>query len=139
MNTILLLFWTLGMFNPPTGSIQLNITKLRSSEGYVLVTLYASESGFPTDPSRAFRRLKLPIQNNRSEGVFTDIPYGTYAIGILHDENDNGKMESNFLGIPKEGYGASNNAKGTLGPPKFSDAKFTVDASKITQQISVMY
>lgn len=58
-----------------------------------------------------------------------DIPEGTYAIGIFVDVNDNNKMDKNFLGIPKEQYGFSNNAKGTFGPPSFDDASFTLKGS----------
>lgn len=53
-----------------------------------------------------------------------DIPDGTYAIGIFIDTNDNNKMDKNFLGIPKEQYGFSNNAKARFGPPSFEDASF---------------
>ena len=56
--------------------------------------------------------------------TFEDIPEGTYAVSIFHDENDNGKMDTNFLGIPSEDYGCSNDASGFLGPPKWEDAKF---------------
>jgi uncharacterized protein (DUF2141 family) len=52
------------------------------------------------------------------------IPQGTYAIACYHDENNNGKLDTKFMGIPKEGTGASNDARGTMGPPKFKDAKF---------------
>lgn len=56
-----------------------------------------------------------------------DIPKGTYTIGIFVDVNLNNKMDTNFLGIPKEQYGFSQNAKGFMGPPSFEDASFTVD------------
>ena len=55
-----------------------------------------------------------------------EIPDGTYAIGIFVDANYNNKMDRNFLGIPKEQYGFSNNAKGSFGPPSFKDASFAM-------------
>ena len=56
-----------------------------------------------------------------------DIPKGIYTIGIFVDVNLNNKMDTNFVGIPKEQYGFSNNAKGFMGPPTFEAASFTVD------------
>lgn len=56
--------------------------------------------------------------------TFEAIPYGRYAIAILHDENDDMKMNKNFFGLPREGYGFSNNVMGTLGPPSFGKSSF---------------
>ena len=70
------------------------------------------------------------IDEEKSTITFTDIPEGTYAISFIHDENDNGKMDTNFMGIPKEDYGCSNNAKGFMGPPKWKDAKFELKSDK---------
>jgi uncharacterized protein (DUF2141 family) len=57
--------------------------------------------------------------------VFKKIPPGTYGLSAFHDQNNNGKLDTNLLGMPTEDYCASNNARGVLGPPSFSDAKFT--------------
>ena len=62
--------------------------------------------------------------------TFENIPEGTYAVSIFHDENNNDKLDSNFIGIPKEDYGCSNNAKGFMGPPKWKDAKFELNSDK---------
>ena len=53
-----------------------------------------------------------------------DIPFGTYAISLFHDQNGNGKLDSNWIRIPKEPYGFSQNAAATFGPPKFQKAAF---------------
>jgi uncharacterized protein (DUF2141 family) len=69
--------------------------------------------------------------------TFKGVAPGTYAVAVYHDENGNGKIDSNFMGIPKEKTGASNNAKGKMGPPKFQEAKFVVSgdlAISITMQ-----
>ena len=79
---------------------------------------------YPKEPSAAYRLSFSDIHNSKSIVLLAGIPQGTYAIACYHDENDNGKLDSNFLGIPKEGTGASNNARGSIGPPKFKDAKF---------------
>ena len=63
--------------------------------------------------------------------TFKEIPKGEYAVAVFHDKNSNEKMDVNFLGIPKEAYGCSNNAKGFMGPPKYEDAKFLLTANRI--------
>ncbi|HNI91331.1 MAG TPA: DUF2141 domain-containing protein, partial [Leptospiraceae bacterium] len=61
------------------------------------------------------------------------------AIGIMHDENNNLKMDTNLIGIPKEGYGVSNNVKSKLGPPKYEDAKITLQSANTIIQIEMNY
>lgn len=58
-----------------------------------------------------------------------ELPPGTYAIGIFHDVNLNNKMDNNFLGIPVEQFGFSNNARALFGPPDFEDAAFLLKGS----------
>lgn len=71
--------------------------------------------------------------------VFQNLPAGEYAVSVYHDENNNKKMDTNFFGIPKEGVGASNNARGHLGPPKYKDAKFLFNGKSQTIQIQIVY
>ena len=66
-------------------------------------------------------------------------PAGEYAVAIVHDENGNGRLDTSWLGIPKEGLGTSNNARGRLGPPKYRDAKFSVGADGAVQRIAMVY
>jgi uncharacterized protein (DUF2141 family) len=90
--------------------------------------------------SKAFRRAETKPRGGRATCTFPGLPAGTYAIGLLHDENDNGKMDTNFVGLPKEGYGASNDAKATFGPPKFKDAKVELGGGGVlTLKINVRY
>src|SRR5579883_3302016 len=92
--------------------ITVNVTGLHSYKGKVYVELFNNESGYPTDHEKAFKQTIASIKNGVSTVVFDSIPAGDYAVGCYHDENDNGKLDVNFLGIPSEGVGASNNAKG---------------------------
>ena len=80
---------------------------------------------------KAVRRAKLTIINKKATISLVGLASGNYAIAILHDENDDGKMNTNFLGLPKEGYGFSNNVMGTFGPPTFSKASFQYNANQI--------
>jgi uncharacterized protein (DUF2141 family) len=106
------------------GNLTLNITELKSTKGNVLINLYRSEEGFPIDEKKAWKSANVPVTATTVTHLFENIPFDTYAITIAHDENGNGQLDINFMGILKEGTGTSNNAKGNFGPPKFADAKF---------------
>ena len=117
-----------------TNEIVVNISNLSSDKGKVLVGLYNSEESFL---GKGFKHFKTKIKNRSCRVVFKDVPNGTYAISFYHDENENNKMDTNFMGIPKEDYGCSNNAKGFMGPPKWKDAKFEIHNESITQNIKL--
>jgi uncharacterized protein (DUF2141 family) len=68
-----------------------------------------------------------------------DVPHGTYAVSVIHDEDGDGKLDTSWLGIPREGVGVSMNAKGKAGPPKYKDAKFVLDAAEKKLKIKVRY
>jgi uncharacterized protein (DUF2141 family) len=70
---------------------------------------------------------------------FSDIKPGKYAIAVIHDKNYNGKLDTNWLGIPKEGYGFSSSAEVTLSAPSFSDAVFSYDGGHLQMSISLNY
>lgn len=114
--------------------IRVEITGLRNNNGYVLVSVFKEGSGFPDQAEKAVRKAKLGINNREAAIVFNDLQPGQYAIAILHDENGDQKMNTNGLGIPKEGYGFSNNVTGAFGPPSFKRAsfKFNGDLSAVT-------
>lgn len=117
-----------------TVDVTVNISNLNSNNGKVFVGLYKTKESFL---NKGYKYLSTEIKHNTSTVTFKDVPNGVYAISMYHDENDNDKMDSNFLGIPKEDYGCSNNAKGFMGPPKWEDAKFVVANKSITQNIKL--
>ena len=114
----------------PTYSLTVNIDDIKEDKGYVLLILFKGEDGFPSESEKAFAYDGRKVENKKAVFVFKDIPEGTYAIAALHDANSNGKLDTNILGIPKEDFGASNDAKASFGPPKYSDAKFNVSSNK---------
>jgi uncharacterized protein (DUF2141 family) len=73
----------------------------------------------------------VKIKNKRATVVIKNLPSGEYAISLFHDVNSNNILDKNIFGIPSEDYGFSNNAKGTFGPPKYDDAKFSLNKSII--------
>jgi uncharacterized protein (DUF2141 family) len=127
-----------GEPSPPAGSIRVIVGNLRSTKGLVGVALFSSDRGFPDKQERAREGLSVPADGN-CEVVFSNVPYGTYAVSVLHDENVNGRMDKNFIGIPKEGFGASNNPKIRRGPPSFSESRFTVEKREVALTVDMNY
>jgi uncharacterized protein (DUF2141 family) len=121
------------------GSILINITNIRSNNGKVNVSLFAAADGFPSNPQKAVAVQSVVIQGNQVRLRFDNLPFGTYAIACLHDENGNGKIDTNLVGIPKEGYGASNNAVSKLSAPKFEAAKFAFNAAAFSANLKMFY
>jgi uncharacterized protein (DUF2141 family) len=124
---------------PPQGVIHVEIEGLRSDKGEVWCALYTSAKGFPKDATAAQARASSAATGKHAVCEFAQVKPGTYAIAVYHDENSNGKLDTNFLGIPKEGVGASNDAKGHMGPPKFPDASFSFTGDRLQLVIHIHY
>lgn len=122
-----------------TGQITVELGGFRNDRGLVIVSLFASARGFPEKTRQAVSNRTAPVTGRRAQVVFTDVPYGAYAISILHDENGNGEMDRNLLGIPREGHGASNNPATRFGPPDFAAARFRLLAPELSMRIRVQY
>ena len=103
--------------------LKVKINGFKNNQGKVVIGLYNSEGNFL---AKAFKATATGIKKNTAYIVFKDVPKGDYAISLYHDENNNNELDKNFFGIPQEDYGCSNNAKGTMGPPKYTDAKFNL-------------
>jgi uncharacterized protein (DUF2141 family) len=88
-----------------------------------------------------FRTLRTGIdpQTLIAQVTLKNLPRGVYAVSVFHDENMNGRLDKNVLGIPKEGYGASNNPRKSMGPPKFAEAKFQLDQPEKVLEIKLLY
>ena len=123
----------------PTATINVTMVGFRNEKGAMRISLFDSKKGYPGDHRRAVRTGSGRIQNGKAAFSFTGVPHGTYAIAVLHDENGNGKMDTNAIGIPKEGGGASNDAKARFGPPKFDEAKFVLRDAQLKLRINIRY
>lgn len=100
------------------------VSGLKNNTGIVKVGLYNSDGTFL---KTTYKSLTSEIKNNEVVVTFDNLPAGEYAISTYHDENNNGKLDRNAMGVPSEAYAASNNAKGFMGPPSYKDAKFVID------------
>lgn len=136
-----LLFWIFSLISliaPPDttseGTLLISIENVKKNKGKIMLAVYAEAENFLSEIT--YRSIQQAVDQS---GVVTlkiaDLPYGTYAISLYHDENNNGEMDANFMKIPKEPYGFSNNARGMFGPPKFEEAQFSF--SNTDQQIRI--
>ena len=104
----------------------LNVTfkQLETHKGNLMVALYNSEANYQGQ-GKPLQVASIPVHSEKVSYTFENLEAGTYAIKLYHDANNNGKMDTNMFGIPKEGYGFSNNV-GRFGEPAFSEASFEV-------------
>jgi uncharacterized protein (DUF2141 family) len=110
------------------GTLTVTITGFPSSKGTAMVALYNSAESYEGTEGEDLSNQKVKIEGQKAQVIFVNLPYGWYGISFYHDENNNGKMDKNPMGIPKEAYGFSNNAKGRFGKPGFQDIKFQLDS-----------
>ena len=112
------------------GKLVVNVTDLDGSGGFVEMGLYNNPSVWP-ERGKSFLKSKIEVKGKSLSYIFENVPVpGEYALAIFHDANSNGKIDKNFLGIPKEGYAFSNDARGVFGPPDFEDASFKMEGDK---------
>jgi len=129
-----------GMAQAQCPGIHVKILNIKNSTGTVACALFESPKGFPNEYLRsATNVMVIKIRKSQARCDFEDILPGTYAMAVIHDEDMNGKLDANWLGIPTEGYGFSNDATGVLGPPSFSAASFKYDGQNVDLTMSLHY
>jgi uncharacterized protein (DUF2141 family) len=126
--------WLKADADDQTG-LQLTIKGVERTQGHIIVGLFACEPSY-LDGDHPLFHVMLPAQprNGTMTYTFKALPAGTYAIKLFHDINDNQKLDSNWLGIPREPYGFSNNPRSRFGPPDFAAARFQVASGKLSKQ-----
>jgi uncharacterized protein (DUF2141 family) len=122
-----------------SGTISVSVKGLKNLDGMLGIALYITKNGFPDKPERAFATKVIKPNGSINVVTFDNIAYGDYAVSVLHDENSNGKMDKSFFGIPREGFGVSNNPKIRRGPPSFSEALFTLNAKELEITVTLNY
>ena len=120
--------------------IHVKVLNIRNSTGTVDCALFDSPVGFPIEVLlSATNVMVIRVRKTEARCDFEDIPPGTYALAVIHDENMNGKLDTNSLGIPTEGYGFSNDAKGVGGAPPFSAASFPYNGQNLDLTMTLQY
>lgn len=124
----ILTFFTLFLLFSTTLTGQITLTieinGLENNSGQIILK-------FTDGANKQIKALNGKISNKKCLFTINDLKPGKYAFKYFHDENNNEKMDTNWLGIPKEGYGFSNDAKGIFGPPDFEDTIFEIKSDTI--------
>ncbi len=114
------------------------VTGLRNDRGHIRGAIYPSRETF-THEGQGTATCISAVSGGVSRCRFDNVPAGRYAIGVMHDEDDDEHFDQGFLGIPEEGYGFSRSARGTLGPPSFDSAAFDYDGRSVMRQTMVIH
>lgn len=132
--TLLLIFLGTGwMSGQETVDLTIEVTITKYNKGTIMMALYNSSE---TYMKTSYKASKQEVVDNKAILTFQNIEKGTYAFSMFHDVNDNQKMDKNFMGIPKEPYGFSNDRKGKFGPPDFEKVQFDVNED-LTVQVAI--
>jgi uncharacterized protein (DUF2141 family) len=110
----------------PTAKLTIVVNQLPNQKGEVCMRIYAKEQGFPQTSKGVVQSGCTKITGRSVTKEFYGLKYGTYAVALFHDENGDGKLNTNFLGIPREGFGISNNPPVRASAPKFTNSSFTL-------------
>jgi uncharacterized protein (DUF2141 family) len=129
---------------PPTasgagGNLDVKFVGLKNAQGKICMNLFSGPSGFPKGDGSNLVGNRCTSAANGATVRFTNLKPGKYAVSALHDMNSDGKMNQNFLGIPKEGFGFSNNPAVRMKAPSFGETQFPVSGAKTVVQIQMRY
>lgn len=119
-----------------SGTLVVTLGGFKSDKGKAMVSLYNAKESFTKMENARFRAM-VPVSAGKAQVEIADLEPGTYSVSVFHDENGNGKLDANFLGIPKESYGYSNDARGKAGPPEWEATTFAFDGGAKTISINL--
>lgn len=124
---IILLFIALfsGISSHENPELTVNISNIKSLKGEIIIGVFNTNKDFLKD-GVAIQNYSIKVNGTTETIVIKDLPKGEYAISLYHDENSDNECNRNFLGIPKEGYGFSNNVKPKFSAPSYEDCKFSL-------------
>lgn len=142
----MMLFASLGNFASPLtamanfyGNLTVEIDGLKTKQGQVCASIYASSQGFPGDRDRVLQRECTKITETPVILTFTNLKAGNYAVAVMHDENNDLSVNRNDLGMPIEGFGFSQNPEIRNSAPKFSETAVFVAGANTNIKIQMKY
>ncbi|MGB3297823.1 MAG: DUF2141 domain-containing protein [Phormidesmis sp.] len=128
---------------PTRGSLTAEVTGLKTADGQVCFSLFNSGMGFPNNREAIVETkcvaATVAEPDMPASVTFEDLSLGTYAVSVIHDENEDGKLNVGGFGIPKEGFGFSQNPVIQIKAPDFSEAAVVVVGPDTTTQIELIY
>lgn len=129
MNYLAIFFYLLFATPSETNTLTINISNIENVQGNLRLGLFNSSEGF-LEKDRAFKTILVAVKGNRQTIIIEDLPVGTYAISMYHDENADGECNRNFMGIPTEAYAFSNNFRPKFSAPSFEDCEFSLNSDQ---------
>jgi uncharacterized protein (DUF2141 family) len=147
---VTLVLISLSVLPAVAAELRVTVNGVRSDKGEILIAVYKDPAGFAhaiangskrglTPDSGRLAGCSIRAQIGSQSTVFTQLKPGRYAIAVIHDENDNGRLDRNFLGIPIEGYGFGNDARGFFAAPSFDAASILIGDSDVSTFITLVY
>lgn len=138
MSRLNMLFIVAVMSTQPAlaASLEVKVAGISAQSGELRLAIYDSEAGWEGKAPAHAGQVGKPDGTKSLVFTFEELPPGRYAVRVMHDENGNGKLDSNMLGIPKEGYGASNNPR-VMRAPLFDEAAFDLGESDLSIPIKL--
>jgi uncharacterized protein (DUF2141 family) len=137
---IALLIFTCGIFaNTHAQNTQVHITGIRSDKGKIILKIFKDQATFEKEQAFKTQSFDKKTLKNGELNVSIDLPPGTYGITLLDDENNDGKLEKSFVGMPKEGFGFSNFFLQKMKKPTFEEFKTQIKKDENKVQIKVKY
>ena len=115
------------------------VQAFKDGSGHALLRLFAAPDGFRKQAAKALRSVKASIEAGQATATFDNLALGDYAIAVAHDANDSGELDFGLLGITKEGYGFSRDAKTTMGPADFEQAKIRLQSAQHHEVVHMRY
>jgi uncharacterized protein (DUF2141 family) len=140
----ILVMWSMGPGSTQAksasyGKLVVEVEGFRNSKGRARAGIFRSDSGFPLEVDDAKIKVEAPIQNNKATLTFSELPHGTYSVVVYHDEDADGSLDTNWMGMPKEGAGIHRPPSSRIPPPDFEDCKFSFDKARLEVKISLRY
>ena len=131
-------FPVLPSLSQSTSAVLLEVSSFKNTRGTLNCRLFTKASDFPD--GEGILTVRTPIAGPNTTCTFPNVEPDTYAVAVVHDENSNGKLDKNFVGVPSEGYGVSNNKTYALSAPKWDESVFTIAPSESkTLQVKLRY
>ena len=123
-----MVFYATPAFSESLSTVLIEVSGFKNTRGTLNCRLFTKAADFPD--GEGIVTLRVPITGSNTSCSFSNVEPGTYAIAVVHDENGNGKLDKNFVGVPSEGYGVSNNKTYALSAPKWDESSFALGATE---------
>ena len=122
-----------------SSAIKVHIDGLQEAKGQICYSLFAKSKGFPDSSENTLQAKCVPIQERSPRLTIENLHLGTYALAVFHDLNQDGELNRNFLGIPQEGFGFSQNPQIKTSPPSFGESAIIVVGAETNLQVHLQY